>query len=91
MGICSFPLWIAIVWPIIAGIMVDARDQVFIISFFSFVLSLSQYLDFSFFFSLFFILYIRYLEKIQTTFRKLASQKEALKNPQISSGEKFIN
>ena len=33
------------VWPIIVGIMVDARDQVTIISFSSFVLSLSIFLN----------------------------------------------
>ena len=33
------------VWPIIVGIMVDARDQVIIISFSAFVLRLSIFLN----------------------------------------------
>ncbi|KAK7376258.1 hypothetical protein VNO78_34844 [Psophocarpus tetragonolobus] len=42
---CSFPLWIAMVWPIIVGIMVDALDQVIIMSFSVLVLSFFIFLN----------------------------------------------
>lgn len=44
-GTCCFPLYTAIVWPTMEGKIVEARDQVFMISFLPLAFSQSTFFE----------------------------------------------